>query len=119
VGHQHTAQTEIEQPFFYCVAGPDGCNPAAHGGVILRQRCACGAIREVASNGGHVERGAWREREHVPVLDRRAHALDGWADAERELLSAAERGEDIRGAYVIVEAGRVVGVGGWLPGGVS
>jgi hypothetical protein len=38
----------------------DRCNPAAHGGVIERQRCvSCMKVRDVAVNGGHSERGFW------------------------------------------------------------
>lgn len=36
-----------------------GENPAAHGGVTFVDRCECGAQREVNSNNGRIENGAW------------------------------------------------------------
>ncbi len=56
--HRHRAATsEGPRPFW----GPVGKrqNPAAHGGVMYRQACSCGAWQYVNQNGPHVERGGW------------------------------------------------------------
>lgn len=47
-----------------CVAEPgsDECNPPSHAGVRYRERCTCGAERDVNSNGrglGREEYGRW------------------------------------------------------------
>ena len=58
--HKHTALPESGRArrFAGCVA-PRSCNRRAHGCIAWTQRCACGATREVASNLGHRELGAW------------------------------------------------------------
>jgi len=56
--HKHTMSTEYERCFTTC-ARWTRCNPAAHGGITVREKCACGAVRLVNRNGNHVEIGAW------------------------------------------------------------
>jgi hypothetical protein len=59
--HRHTAQDNPEaRPlgFNRCVS-PRDCSPGAHGNVVWAETCACGAQREVAVNGRHMETGAW------------------------------------------------------------
>ena len=62
---QHAVATESEpRRFAVCVAGePEQCDPRAHGGIVVEQRCACGAVRLVARNMGYVEYGPWRQKE--------------------------------------------------------
>ncbi|MDP2956718.1 MAG: hypothetical protein Q8N53_09875 [Longimicrobiales bacterium] len=62
-GHQHQVKrTSAALPFFGPVAERlGGQNPAAWGNVRFRQRCACGASREILVNGDHDERGPWVE----------------------------------------------------------
>lgn len=57
--HKHRAQSTDVRPFFGPVAKEE--NRAAHGGICERQTCSCGAVREVNSNGRHVERGEWSD----------------------------------------------------------
>lgn len=59
--HVHAPRsTDGPHPFEGCVA-PFACDPAAHGGHVAVEVCACGAERDVARNNGHREEGAWRE----------------------------------------------------------
>jgi len=86
--HRHnvsgTAAPAEPRPFFCCVR-PDACDPRAHGGYVRREGCACGAARDVAVNGHHLERGPWHEARPLacPVCGERAvaHAFprEGWA----------------------------------------
>jgi len=59
--HRHrSVRTSEDRCFCHCVGGDD-CNPAAHGGIAYTQYCHCGASREVASNGAHIEYSEWSE----------------------------------------------------------
>jgi len=62
-GHHHRVATSSGPlPFFGPVAERlAGQNPAAWGNVRWRQRCACGATREVLVNGDFDELGPWME----------------------------------------------------------
>jgi len=62
--HRHTVATRSDPTgYVYCVA-PHNCNPAAHGGIVQTETCACGAMRTRASTGfARSEYGPWS----VPV----------------------------------------------------
>lgn len=47
--HEHEAVRWGERPFFGCVA-PHECDARAHGGIVVREVCSCGAIRDTAQN---------------------------------------------------------------------
>jgi len=57
--HKHRVKTE-SQPHCYNgpVAWPE--NPSAHGSLVVKQTCSCGATRSVNRNGGHKEVGLWK-----------------------------------------------------------
>jgi hypothetical protein len=59
--HVHrVASSSPALPFFGPVAERQaGQNPAAWGNVRIRQRCRCGATREILVNGAHDELGPW------------------------------------------------------------
>ena len=59
--HRHrVATTSGPLPFFGPVAERlAGQNPAAWGNVRFRQRCRCGAERDILVNGDHDEAGPW------------------------------------------------------------
>lgn len=57
-GHWHHAERTQTVPF----TGPIPArhpNPAAHGGVEIRETCRCGAVRRMAINCGRCEYGPW------------------------------------------------------------
>ena len=59
-GHRHRVASETMRCWVSCVAGRHrGCDQRAHGNVVFRQVCACGATREVASNQGWQETSGW------------------------------------------------------------
>ena len=49
------------KPFMGCVNNNDP-NQAAHGNVVVKDVCSCGAVRFVNVNGRHVEEGPWVEK---------------------------------------------------------
>lgn len=61
--HQHESEESQERgPYGYdhCLSPGDGCNPAAHGGVVYHETCECGATRDRASTGlGRTEWSPW------------------------------------------------------------
>lgn len=58
MAHRHREHTCTTVGYRGTARGADE-NRAAHGGVCHIERCRCGALREVNSNGGHLERGTW------------------------------------------------------------
>ena len=56
--HHQVESTSAIRCFSGCVA-PHDCHPAAHGSMAGTERCACGATREYAINGTHIEVGRW------------------------------------------------------------
>lgn len=58
--HQHRKRTESEPRCYqHPVAWPE--NQAAHGNIVVRQVCRCGATRSVNINGVAREVGPWTE----------------------------------------------------------
>ena len=60
--HRHKkAGVTSDRGFGGCVVGLSGedCDQGSHGGITYREKCSCGAEREVNANGCHVERGGW------------------------------------------------------------
>jgi hypothetical protein len=70
MAHRHKEQSSTTRAYTGTALGahylPRGENRAAHGGVCHVQRCACGARREVNTNGRHTEYGAWVDVEVQP-----------------------------------------------------
>lgn len=46
-------------PYYGCVR-PDRCNPAAHGGWVYEEQCACGWARRAVLGVGHREVSPWQ-----------------------------------------------------------
>lgn len=65
--HMHTVDSSRRTSYSAPVMGADW-NPAAHGGVAVRELCACGAQRHVNVNGVHAEYGPWIEPDPVSSL---------------------------------------------------
>ena len=59
--HRHALSTEAYRSYTGTAAGAEAENRAAHGGICVVARCACGATRETNSTGWHVEVGTWQE----------------------------------------------------------
>lgn len=57
--HRHKAIARTTSCFSACAA-PSRCNQAAHGGLRVIERCACGATRTSNRNGRHAEDGRWQ-----------------------------------------------------------
>ena len=57
--HRHCAVDSTDYGFTKCV-NSKSCDPTAHGAVTVVSRCCCGWIREINSNAGRIEIGAWR-----------------------------------------------------------
>jgi hypothetical protein len=70
MNHKHKVKSVEVYPWTTCVRGENGgrpCpNPAAHGNVVLVQRCACGAVRLVEANYEHRVMGRWETGQEVP-----------------------------------------------------
>lgn len=57
--HKHRVKWEGEPRCYqHPVAWPE--NPAAHGNIVVRQICRCGATRSININGNAREVGAWK-----------------------------------------------------------
>lgn len=58
--HKHKAKASATTTTGWtrCVAGSD-CDGRAHGNVVRREVCSCGAVCYVESNDGHQERSEW------------------------------------------------------------
>jgi hypothetical protein len=58
--HKHKAKAKDTTitGWTHCVVGSD-CDGSAHGNVVRREVCACGAVRLVESNDGHEARSEW------------------------------------------------------------
>jgi len=59
--HRHKASRSEDWGFGGCAA-PYDCDPRAHGGVTIREVCACGATRERNVNQRWSEHGVWSDR---------------------------------------------------------
>lgn len=66
MNHRHKADPSMRQdlPYFISVAESDRYgvsrqNQRAHGNIIARDECKCGAVRLTNVNGRHIERGPW------------------------------------------------------------
>jgi len=59
--HQHRTTKSVVRPYVGYSVRPDRPNPAAHGGVTIVERCACGAQRLTNVNGRHIETGRWQQ----------------------------------------------------------
>lgn len=66
MSHQHRAIQGEQETTTYRGPVAEIQDRAAHGGVRIVDRCACGATRETNRNQGHVERGLWRGPEAEP-----------------------------------------------------
>lgn len=56
-GHKHRTANSATRPYTGPVRQP--ARPAAHGGVCVVERCACGAERRANVNQRFVEQGPW------------------------------------------------------------
>lgn len=58
--HRKTGESEI-----HGFRGPVSIDeePMAHGGVRITERCKCGAVRHINSNGNYLEKGEWYQPE--------------------------------------------------------
>ncbi len=56
--HMHLMYRAVTRPWFGCVA-PRRCVEGAHGNIVERQTCRCGAYRDVAINRAYREAGPW------------------------------------------------------------
>lgn len=103
--HRHTPATTTDHPYQHCPAGSRCRSEQAHGGIILRDVCRCGAVRETASNRGSDCRGPWT-LPAAPRAELLARALRSRLAAglppgdERELLRAELSGALATGTKV-------------------
>jgi hypothetical protein len=57
--HRHRpSNASTEHGWSDCVTDRSDCG-AAHGGMVYRDVCDCGAVRHTESNGGHTARTEW------------------------------------------------------------
>jgi hypothetical protein len=110
--HPVSFRSTITRPFFGCVAAAGKCNEDAHGGCVEETQCAlCGATRETAVNGLHIERGAWSASLVADLAVREPGCSAWWrgssiAEARRQLRLAHLQG---------LTAARIAGAGaGWI-----
>lgn len=70
--HRHRAVPKLRRvgPFICAVVWPE--NVAAHGNIMVTDRCRCGQTRLSNINGLHIERGPWHKPQAVPYREEAA-----------------------------------------------
>lgn len=60
MAHKHEVRESRTHAWSACIAKPhQHCDGSAHGGVTFVEKCECGAVRKIESNGKHTLAGIW------------------------------------------------------------